>query len=113
MPDFPDLDRLIHEPARLAVMLVLYQVGEADFLYLKRECVLTQGNLSSHLLKLEQAGYIEIRKTYKGKLPLTLCRLTETGQEVLAKYRQSMLRMLSEPEPASMKDSKAALAYEE
>lgn len=94
MHDFPELNRLIHEPARLAIMSILDQVGEADFLYLKREGNLTQGNLSSHLAKLEQAGYVQIKKTFKGKLPLTLCSLTTEGQEVLSDYRRSMSQIL-------------------
>jgi DNA-binding MarR family transcriptional regulator len=101
MPDFPELNRLIHEPARLAIIAILYQIGEADFLYLKREGNLTQGNLSSHLAKLEEAGYVEIKKTFKGKLPLTLCRLTPQGQEVFTEYCKSMSRILALPEPAT------------
>jgi DNA-binding MarR family transcriptional regulator len=97
MPDFPELNRLIHEPARLAIMAILYQIGEADFLYLKREGNLTQGNLSSHLTKLEEAGYVAIKKTLKGKLPLTLCRLTTQGQEVFVEYCKSMSRLLALP----------------
>jgi DNA-binding MarR family transcriptional regulator len=59
------LDRTIHEPARLMLMTVLYAVSEADFLYLQDECGLTPGNLSSHLAKLEQAGYVLIEKKFK------------------------------------------------
>lgn len=94
MQNFPELNRLIHEPARLAIMAMLYQVGEADFLYLKREGNLTQGNLSSHLAKLEEAGYVKIKKTFKGKSPLTLCRLTAKGQEVFEEYCQHMSRII-------------------
>jgi len=88
------LDRLIHEPARLVIMMVLQGTGEADFLYLQRECGLTQGNLSSHLLKLEEAGYVEIEKKFKGKRPLTICRLTSVGEESLASYSRSVVRAL-------------------
>lgn len=66
------LDRVIHGPARLMIMTVLYAVPEADFLYLQRECGLTQGNLSSHLARLEEANYITILKTFRGKYPLTV-----------------------------------------
>jgi DNA-binding transcriptional ArsR family regulator len=94
MPDFVDLNRLIHEPARLAIVSILYEIGQGDFLYLKKETNLTQGNLSSHLAKLEEAGYIEIEKTFKGKLPLTLCRLTQQGKEGFLEYCRSMSRIV-------------------
>lgn len=84
------LDRVIHEPARLAIMTILYGAGEADFLYLQRECGLTQGNLSSHLAKLEEAEYVAIEKTFKGKYPLTICRLTHKGKNALVAYAQKM-----------------------
>jgi len=94
------LDRLVHEPARLAILMILYGVGEADFVYLQREGAFTQGNLSSHLLKLEEAGYVQIEKTFKGRLPLTLCRLTRKGKEALLEYSKRMVRIL-QPEPHS------------
>jgi len=84
------LDRVIHEPARLLIMTVLSAVPEADFLYLQRECGLTQGNLSSHLAKLEQAGYVLIQKTFKGKYPLTICSLTRKGRDAFEEYVQKM-----------------------
>lgn len=86
-PDFANLNRLIHEPARLIIMTVLNLVGEADFLYLQRETGLTKGNLSVHLTKLENAGYVSIEKTYRGKVPLTVCHLTPEGQEAYKSYR--------------------------
>ena len=67
------VDRLIHEPARLMIITILSTVESADFLFLERETGLTKGNLSSHLSKLESAGYVEIEKTYRGKIPLTIC----------------------------------------
>lgn len=82
-----DLDRVIHEPARLIIVTILAAAESADFLYLQRETNLTRGNLSAHLTKLEQAGYITIEKTYRGKIPLTLCRLTEAGRKALAQHR--------------------------
>jgi DNA-binding transcriptional ArsR family regulator len=84
------LDRVIHEPARLMIMTVLYAVDEADFLYLQRECGLTQGNLSSHLSKLEEANYVKIEKTFKGKYPLTICSLTKKGRESFDRYVYQM-----------------------
>ncbi len=85
-----ELDRLIHEPARLLIVTILSTVESADFLFLQRETELTKGNLSAHLSKLEEAGYVNIEKTFKGKLPLTVCKLTETGQQAFDGYRQQM-----------------------
>ena len=85
-----ELDRLIHEPARLLIVTILSSVASADFLYLQRETGLTKGNLSAHLSKLEEAGYIQIEKTFKGKFPLTICRLTSAGQKALKTYRQQV-----------------------
>ena len=85
-----NVDRLIHEPARLMIVAILYAVESADFLYLQRETELTKGNLSSHLSKLEGAGYVEIEKTYRGKIPLTVCRLTDKGRQAFENYRQQL-----------------------
>ncbi len=108
--DFSDLrrnlsevDRLIHEPARLVIVSILYAVESADFLYLRRETGLTKGNLSSHLAKLEAAGYIEIEKTYRGKIPLTLCRLAKAGRQAFEAYHQQ-LRAYVEQSPVSTAD---------
>ncbi|HLO17964.1 MAG TPA: transcriptional regulator [Anaerolineales bacterium] len=85
-----ELDRLIHEPARLLIVTILSTVASADFLFLQRETGLTKGNLSAHLSKLEEAGYVKIEKTFKGKLPLTVCKLTTVGKKALTLYRQQM-----------------------
>ena len=85
-----ELDRLIHEPARLLIVTILSTVESADFLFLQRETDLTKGNLSAHLSKLENAGYVYIKKTFKGKLPLTVCKLTEAGRKAFDDYRQQM-----------------------
>jgi DNA-binding transcriptional ArsR family regulator len=83
-----EVDRIIHEPARLMVVALLAAVKEADFQYLLQTTRLTKGNLSVHLSKLEDAGYIAIEKTFRGKYPLTICRLTGQGRKVLDKYRK-------------------------
>jgi DNA-binding transcriptional ArsR family regulator len=85
-----ELDRLIHEPARLLIVTILSTVASADFLFLQRETGLTKGNLSAHLSKLEEAGYVKIEKTFKGKLPLTICKLTPAGKRALIQYRQQL-----------------------
>lgn len=89
-----DVDRVIHEPARLIIVAILYSVESADFLYLLRETGLTKGNLSAHLSRLEEAGYVKIEKTFKGKVPLTLCSLTEAGREAFKRYRERMKRAI-------------------
>jgi DNA-binding MarR family transcriptional regulator len=85
-----EVDRLIHEPARLVIVAILSVVESADFLYLQRETGLTKGNLSSHLTRLEEAGYLTVEKTYRGKIPLTICRLTEAGRKAYEDYRQQL-----------------------
>ena len=99
MQEISQLDRVIHEPARLAIMLILGGVGEADFLYLQREGGFTQGNLSGHLVKLEEAGYVAIEKKFKGKVPLTLCSLTGKGRTAFADYSNRMLGLLQPSGP--------------
>jgi len=90
-----ELDRLIHEPARLLIVTILSTVESADFLFLQRETDLTKGNLSAHLSKLEEAGYVNIEKTFKGKLPLTVCKLTAAGQAAFNTYRLQMQDFIS------------------
>ena len=85
-----ELDRLIHEPARLLILTILSAAASADFLFLQRETGLTKGNLSAHLSKLEEAGYVKIEKTFKGKLPLTICKLTPAGKKALVQYRRQL-----------------------
>jgi DNA-binding transcriptional ArsR family regulator len=88
--DLSTVDRLIHEPARLMIMTILNAVDEADFLYLLNETGLTRGNLSTHLSKLEDAGYIKIEKTFRGKIPRTVCNLSEAGRSAFGKYRKQL-----------------------
>jgi DNA-binding transcriptional ArsR family regulator len=83
-----EIDRIIHEPGRLMIVALLAAVEEADFQYLRQTTGLTQGNLSAHLTKLDEAGYVAIEKTFRGKYPLTLCRLTDRGKQVLDTYRK-------------------------
>ena len=92
--DIQGLDPLVHAPARLALLTVLSLVDEADFRYLLYATGLTKGNLSAHLSKLEEAGYVTIEKTFRGKIPLTLCRLTPKGRQALEAYRQAMQAIL-------------------
>ena len=89
-----DLDRVIHEPARLLIVALLSGVKEADFLWLLNESQLTKGNLSSHLARLEEAGYVEIEKTFRGKIPLTIVRLAKPGRAAFEDYKKSMSGLL-------------------
>lgn len=96
--DLLTVDRLIHEPARLAVMSILFVAASADFLYLARETGLTRGNLSAHLTKLEKEGYIEIEKMFEGKKPRTLCKITTAGQKAFESYLANIKGMINEVE---------------
>jgi DNA-binding transcriptional ArsR family regulator len=91
-----DVDRLLHEPSRAVIVAILSSVESADFVFLQRETGLTKGNLSAHLTKLEEAGYIKIEKTFRGKYPLTLCRLTETGLDAFAAYRKKLSQFVEQ-----------------
>ena len=85
-----NIDKLIHEPARLTIMSHLLVVEEMDFLFLKSQTGLSWGNLSAHLQKLERAGYISIKKTFMKKKPYTVLRLTPKGKQVFKEYQKEM-----------------------
>lgn len=89
-----DLDRIIHEPARLSIMTNLFVVEDANATYLLRQTGLTWGNLGSHLAKLEAAGYVDIVKSFKGKQPQTTISLTDEGRAALIGYRERLLAAL-------------------
>ena len=91
-----EIDRLIHEPARLMIVAHLYVVESADFLFLMRQTGLTWGNLSSHLSKLEDAGYVEIEKEFVGKKPHTMLRLTDAGRTAFQDYRKRMKQVFDD-----------------
>jgi DNA-binding HxlR family transcriptional regulator len=91
------LDRVIHEPARLMIVALLFSLARADFVYLLRETGLSTGNLSVQLANLEQAGYLRIEKTFRGKLPLTTCALTPEGRAAFDRYRAQVVQLLSAP----------------
>ncbi len=89
-----EIDRLIHEPARLNIVAHLSIVDCADFLFLLRQTGLTKGNLSSHMSRLEEAGYVAVEKRFVDKIPRTLLRLTDQGREAFRSYRKRMKKML-------------------
>ena len=89
-----EIDKVIHEPARLMILAYLYVVESADFVFLIRQTGLTWGNLSAHLSKLETAGYVDIEKEFVGKKPHTMLNLTGEGRAAFQAYRQSMKQVL-------------------
>jgi DNA-binding MarR family transcriptional regulator len=91
-----EIDRLIHEPARLMIMAVLYVVESGDFTFLMRQTGLTWGNLSSHMSKLEEAGYILVEKEFLDKKPHTMLRLTEQGRAAFQEYRRRMKQVFDD-----------------
>ena len=88
-----DIDRLIHEPSRLMIMAQLYVVQSADFLFLQRQTQMTPGNLSAHLSKLENAGYVEITKEFLDRKPHTALALTKKGRDAFKQYRRNIKRI--------------------
>ena len=90
------IDRIIHEPARLSILTVLRAFETADFVFLLKQTELSRGNLSSHLGKLEAAGYVNISKEFVEKVPRTLARLTDAGRKAVEVYRAEMERFLSQ-----------------
>ncbi|WP_375770617.1 transcriptional regulator [Archangium gephyra] len=89
------LDRLVHEPARLALLTALTSCESADFLYLQRLTGLSKGNLSSHLSKLEEAGLVTVEKQFKGKTPLTRIAVTRPGREAVERHWQQLEQLRS------------------
>ena len=90
------IDRIIHEPARYLIMAYLSVAESADAIFLQRQTGLTWGNLSSHLSKLEAAGYVMIEKGFAGKKPHTMLRLTPEGRSAFETYRKNMKHMLEQ-----------------
>jgi DNA-binding MarR family transcriptional regulator len=89
-----EINPVIHAPARLMVMTYLYVVESIDFVYLKRVTELSWGNLSQHLSKLEESGYVEMEKTFQGKKPHTMLRLTNRGRDAFRVYKDSLEQVL-------------------
>ena len=93
------LDPIIHSQVRLSVMSILAAVKEADFNTLKNMTETTDGNLSTHLSKLEDAGYIRVKKSFKGKKPLTLCFLTDKGKDAFSAYLDGLEKIIQLKNP--------------
>jgi DNA-binding transcriptional ArsR family regulator len=88
------IDRVIHEPARLAILGLLSALESADFLFVQNQTGLTGGNLSSHMARLEEAGYVEVSKEFVNRIPRTLLRATRKGRSALRLYKRNMLQVL-------------------
>lgn len=88
------MDRLIHEPARLVLMANLYVVEEADFVFLSRQTGLTAGNISSHMSKLEDGGYVDVDKTFVGRKPRTVYRMTKEGRAAFERHKAKLAGVL-------------------
>ena len=87
---FKKLDPLLHSELRLAIMSILLNVEEADFVYIKTETEASSGNLSVQLEKLSEAKYIEIEKLFENKKPRTICRITEAGITAMENYIEAL-----------------------
>ena len=91
-----EIDRVVHSPTRLKILIVLASVVDADFTFLARATDLTRGNLSANLRKLEEVGYINIEKGFSNRVPRTLVRLTKDGRNALQTYNENMQTVLKD-----------------
>jgi DNA-binding MarR family transcriptional regulator len=91
-----NLDPAIHAPARLMILAYLAAVVSADFTFLLKQTGLTRGNLSTHISRLEEAGYIEVNKEFVDRIPRTLYKLTDTGREAIYRYRENMRQVIDQ-----------------
>ena len=94
MPDLPELNPVVHGRLRLALLALLSGVEEADFIWLRAKTEATDGNLGAQLLKLEEAGYVAVKKKFVLRKPKTLYRITETGRQALTEYVQALKQLL-------------------
>lgn len=90
-----ELDPLLHSQLRLAIVSILMNLEEADFVYLKAKTEATSGNLSVQIDKLSTAGYISVEKTFAGKMPRTVCRITDKGRQAFAQYVATLKQLLN------------------
>jgi DNA-binding MarR family transcriptional regulator len=85
-----EIDKIIHEPARLRIMMILAGLEQADFNFLLKTLSLTRGNLSRHVEKLESTAYLKVKKSFNGKIPNTSYQLTRKGSKALAQYWENL-----------------------
>ena len=93
-----EIDKVVHEPARLMILSMLYVIDSADFVFLQSQTGLTRGNLSTHMSRLEEEGYIHVKKEFIGRKPTTTYSISKEGRTALEIYRERMKRILSELE---------------
>jgi DNA-binding MarR family transcriptional regulator len=93
---FADIDRVVHEPARLMLLAALYVIDSADFTFLMNLTGISWGNLSAHMSKLEESGYVEVEKSFKGRRPNTMLHLTPSGRAAFQAYRHKMKQLLDD-----------------
>ena len=91
-----EINQLIHSPARLRILIMLYVVENLDYVFLKNQTGLSWGNLATHLGKLEDAGYVSIQKGYQGKKPQSLIQLTSSGRAAFREYKETIQQMLDD-----------------
>ena len=95
-----EIDKIIHEPARLRIMMILAGLEQADFSFLVTTLGLTRGNLNRHIEKLESAGYLKVKRSFKGKVRNTSYQLTQKGSKTLAQYWENLdaIRLSVQPQ---------------
>jgi DNA-binding MarR family transcriptional regulator len=92
---FKELNPLLHSELRLGVMSILISVESADFTYMRKQTGTTAGNLSVQIEKLKEAGYIDVTKSFKGKMPCTTCKITQQGIEAFQQYIEALQSYLN------------------
>ena len=90
-----DVDRIVHEPARLLILSILSILESADFVFLLKQTGMTSGNFSTHISKLEQEKYLSVEKEFVDRKPLTVYSITKQGREALIAYREQMKQLLT------------------
>jgi DNA-binding transcriptional ArsR family regulator len=93
---FKDLDPLLHSQLRLAIMSILISTDEADFVFIREQTQATAGNLSVQIEKLNEAGYIDVVKSFKGKMPRTTCKITKTGIDAFENYVKALQKYIGQ-----------------
>jgi DNA-binding transcriptional ArsR family regulator len=91
-----EIDKLLHEPARLKIMAKIFALDKADFLSLKKQTGLSSGNLSAHLFKLEKAGYVSIQKKFQGRRPHTTLKITKKGRDAFSSYKKKIIKVFED-----------------
>ena len=91
-----DINQIIHAPARLRILMMLYVVESLDYVFLKNQTNMSWGNLATHLNKLEDAGYITVKKGYQGKKPQSQIRLTPQGRTAFRDYKNTLQQILDD-----------------